>query len=304
MIRDRLIEVQKDDEDDRLDVFILKHFPEVPRSFVKKAIESSQILLNGKSALKGAKVAVGDSIIIKELPESADNRVKPDPSIVPEIVYDDGVLLGVDKPSGMSVQPLSMNETGTLMNGLVVYAPELSGVGDDPLMAGALHRIDGGTSGLVMASRTNELWSAMRDLFAARKVKKTYLALVEGHVSKSGKVSCELVHDPKMTTCRMIKADGIVGKVRPMLAETFFKPLHTAGHNTLLEVTIYTGVTHQIRAQLAIAGHPIVGDALYGAKCDQKNLTGHRLHAYAVDFLYPFKDTPCHIATDLPTWAR
>jgi 23S rRNA-/tRNA-specific pseudouridylate synthase len=190
------------------------------------------------------------------------------------------------------------------MNGLVAYAPELAAVGDDPFMAGALHRIDTWTSGLVLASRTEEIWRAMRDLFAARKVRKTYLALVEGRVSAPDRISCELAHDSNLSFCRMVEAAKAGPRARPMLAETAYRPIHPAGASTLLEVTIFTGVTHQIRAQLAMAGHPIVGDALYGAETGLGADRGQRLHALAVDFCHPKTCKDCRIATTAPPWAE
>ena len=288
----------------RLDVFVQTAFPNVQRSDVRRAVENGGITLNGRRVAKGAKLRVGDVVEVQALSEAMDRRVRPDPSVSVSVVYDDGVLIGVDKPAGIPVQPLSPDETGTLMNGLVAFAPEIAGIGDDPLMAGALHRIDTWTSGLVLASRTEDVWRAMRDLFAARKVRKTYLALVEGRVSAPGKVSCELAHDPALSFCRMIDASKAGPRARPMLAETAYRPLHSAGAATLLEVTIFTAVTHQIRAQLAMAGHPIIGDALYGAKTGLGAGHGQRLHAFAVDFRHPQTGNDCHIATSEPTWAK
>lgn len=270
---------------------------------MRRAVESGGILLNGRRAAKGAKLRAGDIVDVLSLPEAVDRRVRSDSSVPVSVVYDDGVLIGVDKPAGIPVQPLSSDETGTLMNGLVAYAPEIAEIGDDPLMAGALHRIDTWTSGLVLASRTEEVWLAMRDLFSARKVRKTYLALVEGRVTAPGKVSCELAHDPALSFCRMIDASKAGPRARPMLAETAYRPLHTAGSATLLEVTIFTGVTHQIRAQLAMAGHPIVGDALYGARTGLAAGHGQRLHALAVEFRHPHTGNACRIATPVPPWA-
>ena len=303
MIRDAHFTATSADNGRRLDLFVQDRFPTVPRAFIRKAVGDGRILLNGLPAPKGAKIRSGDDIAIAALPEAADNRVRPDPSVTPAIVYDDGVLIGADKPAGIPVQPLSMEETGTLMNGLVAYAPELAGVGDDPLMAGALHRIDTWTSGLVLASRAPELWRAMRDLFAARKVRKTYLALVEGRVAAPGKVACELAHDPKWPVCRMVEARR-AGAARPMFAETAYRPLHGAGRCTLLEVTIFTGVTHQIRAQLAMAGFPLVGDELYGARTGVGPDRGQRLHALAVDFRHPASGAECRIETPRPPWAE
>ncbi len=303
MIRDAQLQATAAHAGARLDVFVQASFPTAPRSFIRKAIDSGAILLNGRSAPKGAKLKAGDVVEVRALPEVVDNRVKPDPSVPPSIVYDDGVLIGVDKPAGMPVQPLSLDETGTLMNGLVAYAPELATVGDSPLLAGALHRIDTWTSGLVLASRSEELWQAMRDLFASRKVRKTYLALVEGRVTTAGKVSGDLAHDPNWPVCRMIEAKRAGTRARPLFAETFYRPLHAAGPDTLLEVTIYTGVTHQIRAQLALGGHPIVGDALYGAKTGLGAGRGQRLHALAASFRHPTTNGDCRIATPDPPWA-
>ncbi len=285
----------------RLDLFLQGRFPAVPRAFIRKAIGGGLVLLNGLAAPKGAKVRAGDAVDVAALAEAADNRVRPDPSVALSVVHDDGVLIGVDKPAGMPVQPLSMDETGTLMNGLVAYAPELADVGDDPLMAGALHRIDTWTSGLVLASRSDDLWRAMRGLFAARKVRKTYLALVEGRVTAPGKVACELAHDPKFPVCRMVEAGRVAGRARPMFAETLYRPLRAAGRGTLLEVTIFTGVTHQIRAQLAMAGFPIVGDAIYGQRRGADG--GQRLHALSVEFAHPADGAVRRIATPLPPWA-
>ena len=301
MITGGKLTVEAKNQGVRLDIFVQGAFPNVQRSDVRRAVENGGITLNGRRAAKGAKLRVGDVVEVLSLSEAVDRRVRPDTSVPVSVIYDDGVLIGVDKPAGIPVQPLSPDETGTLMNGLIAFAPEIADIGDDPLMAGALHRIDTWTSGLVLASRTEEIWRAMRDLFAARKVRKTYLALVEGRVAAPCKVSCELAHDPNLSFCRMIEASKAGPRARPMFAETAFRPLHTAGSATLLEVTIFTGVTHQIRAQLAMAGHPIVGDALYGAKTGLGAGCGQRLHALAVDFRHPQTGKACRIATPEPT---
>ena len=304
MISGSKLTVEAADQGVRLDVFVQRVFPTVRRSDIRQALENDGVLLNGRRAAKGVKLRAGDVVEVRALAEAADRRVRPDPSVPVSVIYDDGVLIGADKPAGIAVQPLSADETGTLMNGLVAYAPEIADVGDDPLMAGALHRIDTWTSGLVLASRTESMWQALRDLFAARKVVKTYLALVEGRVSEPGKVSCNLAHDPSLATCRMIEAERAGPRARPLFAETLYRPLHAAGAATLLEVTILTGVTHQIRAQLALAGHPIVGDALYGAKTGIGPGRGQRLHALAASFPHPQTGNLCRIATPTPPWAE
>ena len=297
----------------RLDAVLLGTYPTTTRAFVREAVEGGKVLVNGRRAAKGLKLRGGEQIAVSELLEAEDNLVRPNPAIRPRVVFEDAALLGLDKPAGLPVQPLSCSETKTLMNGVAARYPECIPLGDRPLMAGALHRIDADTSGLVLAARTAEAFEALRAQFTAQTVKKTYLALVEGSVAVGGALENDLVHDPSLPFCRMIDArhnrlcEAEKRKLRPLHAVTNFKPIgHTTVENeerTLLEVTIYTGVTHQIRAQLALAGFHIVNDRLYGAFAVE-NQTGHGLHAWAAAFRHPVSGDEMEIRTTLPDWAR
>ena len=297
----------------RLDAVLLGTYPTTTRAFVREAVEGGKVLVNGRRAAKGLKLRGGEQIAVSELLEAEDNLVRPNPAIRPRVVFEDAALLGLDKPAGLPVQPLSCSETTTLMNGVAARYPECIPLGDRPLMAGALHRIDADTSGLVLAARTAEAFEALRAQFTAQTVKKTYLALVEGSVAVGGTLENDLVHDPSLPFCRMIDArhnrlcEAEKRKLRPLHAVTNFKPIgHTTVENeerTLLEVTIYTGVTHQIRAQLALAGFHIVNDRLYGAFAVE-NQTGHDLHAWAAAFRHPVSGDEMEIRTSLPDWAR
>ena len=297
----------------RLDAVLLGTYPTTTRAFVREAVEGGKVLVNGRRAAKGLKLRGGEQIAVSELLEAEDNLVRPNPAIRPRVVFEDAALLGLDKPAGLPVQPLSCSETTTLMNGVAARYPECIPLGDRPLMAGALHRIDADTSGLVLAARTAEAFEALRAQFTAQTVKKTYLALVEGSVAVGGTLENDLVHDPSLPFCRMIDArhnrlcEAEKRKLRPLHAVTNFKPIgHTTVENeerTLLEVTIYTGVTHQIRAQLALAGFHIVNDRLYGAFAVE-NQTGHGLHAWAAAFRHPVSGEEMEIRTSLPDWAR
>lgn len=297
----------------RLDAVLLGTYPTTTRAFVREAVEGGKVLVNGRRAAKGLKLRGGEQIAVSELLEAEDNLVRPNPAIRPHVVFEDAALLGLDKPAGLPVQPLSCSETTTLMNGVAARYPECIPLGDRPLMAGALHRIDADTSGLVVAARTAEAFEALRAQFTAQTVKKTYLALVEGSVAVGGTLENDLVHDPSLPFCRMIDArhnrlcEAEKRKLRPLHAVTNFKPIgHTTVENeerTLLEVTIYTGVTHQIRAQLALAGFHIVNDRLYGAFAVE-NQTGHGLHAWAAAFRHPVSGDEMEIRTSLPDWAR
>ncbi len=282
----------------RLDAALLARFPSSSRAFCRQAVESGLVSVNGRPCLKGNKLRAGDTVAVLALKEACDNRVRPDATVPVRIVFEDDHLIVANKPAGMPVHPLTSEETGTLMNGLVARYPELATLGDQPLMAGALHRIDTGTSGLVLAARTQAAFDALRAQFAAQEVEKIYLALVEGHVAVPGRLTHELAHHPALPHCKLVDARSLAAPDRRMRAETAYRPLELVGRNTLLEVTIRTGVTHQIRCQLALGGYPIVNDTLYGAK-PVEGCTRHFLHAFEVRFKHPALGQPCCIRAPL-----
>ncbi|MBR1920518.1 MAG: RluA family pseudouridine synthase [Kiritimatiellae bacterium] len=297
----------------RLDAAVLLRFPTSTRAFVREAIESGAVRVDARRAAKGLKLRGGETVEIRALAESADNTVAPNAEVRVREMFCDDALLAYDKPAGMPVQPLSRSETSTLMNGVVARHPECIPLGDRPLLAGAVHRIDADTSGLVLVARTAAAFDALRAQFAAQSVEKTYLALVEGIVAAGGTLENDLAHDPTLPFCRMIdlrrnrltraQCEGL----RPLHAVTAFRPVKLVStetdEQTLLEITIFTGVTHQIRAQLALAGLHIVNDRLYGAFAVE-GMTGHRLHALAAKFAHPASGAPVEIRTPLPDWAR
>ena len=180
----------------RLDAALLSRFPSSTRAFCRAACVGGGVAVDGKSATKGQKLRGGEHIFVHRLAEASDNRVAPNPAIHVRCLFEDEALLAFDKPAAQPVQPLTYRETGTLMNGVVARWPDVRDVGDQPLMAGALHRIDADTSGLVLVARTSAAFESLRAQFAAQTVKKTYLALVEGAVAVGGTLENDLVHDP------------------------------------------------------------------------------------------------------------
>ncbi len=270
---------------------------------------AGDVLVDGRTAAKGQKLRGGEKVLVKALAEASDNCVKPDRSVHVDCIFSDDSILAFDKPVGQPVQPLSRHETGTLANGVAARWPETIPLGDRPLMAGAVHRIDADTSGLVLFARTAAAFDAMRAQFAAQTVRKTYLALVEGAVAVGGTLENDLVHDPSVPYCRMVdvRRVRVTDPGTPLHAVTQFRPIGrtTCGNEerTLLEVTIFTGVTHQIRAQLAFAGMHIVNDRLYGAFAVE-NMQGHALHALAARFNHPASGDPVEICTSYPRWAN
>ena len=293
----------------RLDAALLSQFPTSTRAFCRAACADGDVEVDGRPAIKGQKLQAGESVHVRRLAEACDNRVAPNPAVHVQCLFEDAALLAFDKPADQPVQPLTYRETGTLMNGVVARWPDVRDIGDQPLMAGALHRIDADTSGLVLVARTPSAFDALRVQFAAQTVKKTYLALVEGAVAVGGTLENDLVHDPTLPFCRMIDVRRALARVKaaPLHAVTQFTPIGRTScgneERTLLEVTIYTGVTHQIRAQLAFAGLHIVNDRLYGAFAVE-NQVGHCLHALAATFRHPVSGDEMEIRTPYPDWGR
>ena len=311
MIRSKSFKVERGGV--RLDAALLAYCPSSTRAFCRQAVEEGSVKVNGRPARKGDKLRAGDLVEIESLLEAVDNTVRPDPSVAVRTVFEDDSMLAFDKPPGMPVQPLSCRELGTLMNGVVARWPQTAALGDQPLMAGALHRIDAGTSGLVLVARTEAAFENLRAQFAAQTVEKTYLAMVEGAVAVGGTLEHDLAHIPGLPYCRMgdIRTIRVTSEERRCLralhAVTSYRPIGRSmlanQELTLLEVKIFTGVTHQIRAQLAMAGLHIVNDRLYGAFAVEDEV-GHRLHALSARFRHPLSGEETLICTPLPEWAR
>lgn len=297
MIQNVSFTVSAAEAGERLDSLLTARFPTSSRAFCRCAIEGGHVTINNAPCLKGLKLRANDTVCVQTLVEQQDNRVLPAPDMDVTLVYCDEALIAASKPAGQAVHPNSCTERDTLMNGLVARYPELADIGDQPLMAGALHRIDGETSGLVLAARTPAAFQSLRNQFVAQSVRKIYLALVEGHVQRSGLLKHSLAHHPKFRG-KMVDAKTLTAPDRTLYAETAYEPLERLGPYTLLKITIFTGVTHQIRCQLSLAGYPIVNDTLYGAR-PLPNSTRHYLHAAEAHLLHPLTGEPLIVTAPL-----
>lgn len=286
----------------RLDQAVLRQCPESTRGLVLEAIAAGRVQINGRvECSKGFKLAAGDRIVAGHVETESDVRILPNPAVPFDLIHEDAALVAISKPACIPCHPLHHRERDTLMNGLVARWPELEFSGNEPLLAGGLlHRIDEGTSGLVLAARTREAWMAMRAAFRKQEVSKVYLAVVHGRVEKPGRCESELAHRPHGAH-RMELARGHTPRgERPLYAVTEYEPLESQDGLTLLRVTIRTGVTHQIRFHLSHEGWPLVGDVLYGAPGREASLGRHYLHAQSIAFTHPASGVACVWSAPLP----
>ena len=246
-------------------------------------IAAGAVRVNGRPARKGDILRRGDVV---EIDPSALHEPPPasQPELAVPILYEDEHLIALDRPAGMPAVALRVGDVGTAANFLLGYAPDAAAAGGSPLEAGLVHRLDTGTSGVLLAARSAAAWNAVREQFRQRTVEKRYLVWVLGDIARAGTRREPIAHEPRrpraMRVCFNAEQARALG-ARPAL--TSYRPLERRGAATLLAVTIATGVRHQIRAHLAAGGHPVVGDTLYGAAAAPRLM----LHATALGLQHP-----------------
>ena len=273
----------------RLDKIILSRFPTSTRSLLNIAFTQNGVFADGTPCHKAFTPPRGCVITLPQLLEASDRDAVPQDGDL-KLIWIDESLIAIDKPAGQPCHPVEPGETGTVSNIVAARFPEMIGIGGDPLMPGLVHRIDSGTSGLVLGARTQDSFDFIRSQFTNRSVKKIYTAEVHGRIDVAGGISGHLAHNSSFRgRMRCVSGAALPKGERSMFAETFYRPIAFHNGNTVLEVTIYTGVTHQIRCQLASIGHPIIGDATYGSDIALTGSYGlhHRLHATSIEFVHP-----------------
>ena len=257
----------------RLDAAVRRLAPGLSRRLVRTLIADGSVRVNGRPAHKGARVAAGDVV---ELP--ALTGVAPDPDVALGVLYEDADLLALDKPGSVRGHALDPRERGTIAGALVARDPAQAAIGD-PLSGGLVHRLDIGTSGVLLAARTPASWTALRAAFRRHDVVKRYVAIVAGLPAVGTVVDVALAHDPQDRRRMRPARPGD----RAWPASTRVLEVTAHGTRTAVTVEIRSGVTHQVRAHLAWLGHPVVGDALYGGEMGALRAERHALHAATLE---------------------
>src|SRR5205807_7388363 len=235
----------------RLDKALARMFPEHSRSRLQKWLREGHVSLDSHAAKPKQKIWGGERVEIRSQPGPEDTAFRAEP-IALEIVYEDDDVLVINKPAGLVVHPGSGNWKGTLLNALLHRAPQLAAIP----RAGIVHRLDKDTSGLLVVAKTLRAHAGLVRQLQARTVKRDYLALVHGVVKLDGEVSAPVGRDPRHRTRMAVVPTG-----RPAL--TRFKVARRFVRATLLECSLATGRTHQIRVHMQSLGHPLVGDPVY-----------------------------------------
>jgi 23S rRNA pseudouridine1911/1915/1917 synthase len=277
---------------------------DVSRSAVDVLVAGGRVSLDGRPVTsRSTRLAAGQTLEVDRPDEVDDPGPEGDPSVEFTVVHEDADVLVVDKPAGLVVHPGAGNRDGTLVHGLVARYPELAAlpglVGSEPDRPGIVHRLDRGTSGLMVVARTPDAYHSLVAQLSAREVARTYRALVLGTVDgESGIVDAPIGRSVSSPTRMAISRKGKESRTRYRVEERFSLPAPT----TLVRASLETGRTHQIRVHLAAIGHPVAGDEPYsqGRVLPGATITRPFLHAYALAFDHPATGERVSWTSELP----
>ncbi len=275
----------------RLDRFLAEQIPNVSRAQVQRLIEGGLVQVDGKTSRASDRLSGRQTVVVEESPPAPSGIVATE--IPLEVVRETPDFIILNKPAGLVVHPAPGHPTDTLANALMARHPGLT-VGN-ALRPGIVHRLDKGTSGLMVVALTDASYQNLIGQMKRRAIHKEYLALVHGRVSEERGT----IEAPIGRNRRDRQKMGIVPEGRE--ARTHFRVLERFPDYTLLRLGLETGRTHQIRVHLAAIGHPIVGDVTYGSRAAKLELTRPFLHSWYLGFEVP-KDGACSVAwAPLPT---
>ena len=277
-----------DDAGQRLDLYLLRKLPRYSRSRLQAWVKDGAILVNGLPAKSSMTLRGGERIAVTpaDLPP-----LNAEPEDLPlDILYEDAAVIAINKPADLVVHAGAGNHSGTLVNRLVHHFEKLSQVGGD-LRPGIVHRLDKGTSGVILVARDDAAHRALAAQFSSRSVEKIYLTVVHGNVrAEEGRLTSPIARDPS----RRLRMTTRLDSGRPALTQ--YRVLKRFDKFTYLEVRIGTGRTHQIRVHLSSIGHPVAGDRLYGAPPAERVF----LHAHRIAFLSPATGEKVTVEAPLP----
>ncbi len=281
MTKDLLIVTEKK----RLDKLLTEHFPEHSRTYFQYLIEEGLVLVNGEQWKKREMPKIGDEV---EIFFTLTPEIKLEPENIPlDILYEDEHLLAINKPAGMVVHPAPGHYTKTFVHALLYHCKGLKNEFSD-LRPGIVHRLDKDTSGVLLAAKTREAHQKLISLFCKRKIEKKYIAICFNKPI-DGLISAPIARHP--TKRKKMCIDPEKGKE----AISLIKVLDHSEKLSLVEITLITGRTHQIRVHLKHLKCPILGDPVYGAGNGPL-----MLHAHKIIFIHPLTQKVIEIEAPIP----
>jgi 23S rRNA pseudouridine1911/1915/1917 synthase len=258
--------------------------------------EGSVLVDDTVVAVRARKVQAGERVEVRYEASARSPLPRPDATVPVPVVFEDDDVIVVDKPPGLVVHPGAGNPDGTLVNGLLARYPEIAGVGD-PARPGIVHRLDKGTSGLLVVARRPQAYESLVHQLSVRSATRGYLALVWGRVDPPhGVVDAPIARSDREPTKMAVSAHGREARTRYSLQRTFTDPAVTS----LLECHLETGRTHQIRVHLAAIGHPVVGDDRYRGRRSTIEVGRPFLHAASLAFDHPATGERVAFSVPLP----
>lgn len=287
----------------RLDRFLAALHPELTRSRIRRLIDDGQVRLLGSDAKAGRRLRPGDGVDLV-VPDPVPVALEPE-ALALDVLFEDADLVAVNKPAGIAVHPGAGRPRGTLVNALLHHCTDLAGISGE-LRPGIVHRIDKDTSGCLVAAKNDRALDGLQTAFKARRVEKTYQAIVHGVPPATG--TFRTLHGRHPTDRKRFSARVRSGRA----AVTSYRVLEAFDGAALLEVALHTGRTHQIRVHFGEAGHPLLGDALYGGRRREARLTGggvkaaaaalgrQALHAWKLAFDHPATGARVRLEAPLP----
>lgn len=270
----------------------------ISRSEVASLVAAGVVLVDGVVVQSKSDRLVVDSVVEVDVPDREEAaRLVAEPEVIVPVIYEDDDLLVIDKPAGLVVHPGAGQRTGTLVQGLLAHYPELVGVGVDQARPGIVHRLDKGTSGLLLVARTSTAYEALVAALAARSVHRRYRALAWGTFEATrGLIDAPIGRSMREPTRQAIDERGKEARTRYEVLTSFTEPVAV----TELACTLETGRTHQIRVHLRSIGHAVVGDNRYDGARESLPMARPFLHAELLELAHPVTREPVSFSSPLP----